>query len=80
MRSPVRRRAALRRPGRTGRIDDFQGIIGPGASKTWTQRRAVTLRLGNPGAVTLTVGGKTRSGLGSQPVTLSLAPGQGGSG
>ncbi len=57
----------------------FQGIIEPGTSKTWTERRAVTLRLGNPGAVTLTVDGKSR-GLGSAPVTLSLAPGQGISG
>jgi transcriptional regulator with XRE-family HTH domain len=54
----------------------FQGIIDPGTSETWTERRAVTLRLGNPGAVTLTVDGKSR-GLGSAPVTLSLAPGQG---
>jgi cytoskeletal protein RodZ len=58
----------------------FQGIIGPGTSKTWTERRAVTLELGNPGAVTLTVDGKNRTGLGSQPVTLRLAPGQGISG
>ena len=43
------------------------------------EQRAVTLRLGNPGAVTLTVDGKSR-GLGSAPVTLSLAPGQGISG
>ena len=53
----------------------FQGIVYPGTSGTWTERRAVTLRLGNPGAVTLTVNGKSRTGLGSQPVTLSLAPG-----
>jgi hypothetical protein len=54
----------------------FQGIIDPGTSRTWTERRAVTLELGNPGAVTLTVDGKTRTGLGSEPVTLSLAPGK----
>ena len=53
----------------------FAGIIGPGTSKTWTERRAVTLQLGNPGAVTLTVDGKSRTGLGPQPVTLRLAPG-----
>jgi Domain of unknown function (DUF4115) len=53
----------------------FAGILGPGTSKTWTERRAVTLQLGNPGAVTLTVDGKHRAGLGSQPVTLRLAPG-----
>lgn len=54
----------------------FQGIVDPGASMTWTERRAVTLRLANPGAVTLTVDGKTRTGLGPDPVTLRLAPGQ----
>jgi hypothetical protein len=58
----------------------FQGILSPGASKTWKERRAVTLELGNPGAVTLTVDGKSRTGLGSEPVTLSLAPGKTGSG
>ena len=54
----------------------FQGTVDTGTSMTWTERRAITLRLGNPGAVTLTVGGKTRTGLGPDPVTLSLAPGQ----
>ena len=54
----------------------FQGILDPGTSKTWTERRAVTLELGNPSAVTLTVDGKGRTGLGSAPVTLRLAPGQ----
>ena len=54
----------------------FQGVVYLGTSMTWTERRAVTLRLGNPGAVTLTVDGKTHTGLGLEPVTLRLAPGQ----
>ena len=54
----------------------LQGILDAGVSQTWTERRAVTLELGNPGAVTLTVDGKSRTGLGSEPVTLSLQPGQ----
>jgi cytoskeleton protein RodZ len=58
----------------------FQGIIDQGTSRTGTERRAVTLRLGNPAAVTLTVGGRRRTGLGPDPVTLTLAPGQGSSG
>jgi Helix-turn-helix domain/Domain of unknown function (DUF4115) len=58
----------------------FQGVVDPGTSKTWTQQQAVTLKLGNPGAVTLTVDGKTRTGLGSNPVTLSLRPRQGSPG
>lgn len=52
----------------------FEGILNPGMSRTWTERRAVTLRLGNPAAVMLKVDGKRRTGLGPSPVTLSLAP------
>ena len=55
----------------------FQGILGAGTSKAWTERQPVTLQLGNPGAITLTMDGKNRTGLGSDPVTLNLAPGQG---
>jgi cytoskeleton protein RodZ len=58
----------------------FQGILDPGTTKTWAQRQAVILKLGNPGAVTLTVNGKRRIGLGSEPATLSLGPGQGNPG
>jgi len=54
----------------------FQSIVYPGTSKTWKQRRAVTLEIGNPAAITLTVNGKIRRGLGPEPVTMSLAPGQ----
>ena len=58
----------------------FQPVGDLGDSTTRAARRAVTLELGNPGAVTLAVDGKSRTALGSQPVTLSLAPGQGTSG
>ena len=58
----------------------FEGIVGTGTSKTWTERQAVTLKLGNPGAVTLTVDGKNRTGLGSEPLTLNLGPGRGNPG
>ena len=44
------------------------------------ERRAAILELDNPGTITLTVDGKSRTGLGSDPVTLSLGPGQGISG
>jgi len=54
----------------------YQGVVQPGSSETWSERAAVTLRLGNPGAITLTVDGKSRTGLGSDPVTLTLGPGQ----
>jgi cytoskeletal protein RodZ len=52
----------------------FASVVPPGTSKTWIERRTVTLELGNPGAVTLKVDGRTRAGLGSQPVTLRLSP------
>lgn len=58
----------------------FEGIVGTGTSKTWTERQAVTLKLGNPGAVSLTVDGKHRTGLGSEPLTLNLRPGRGNPG
>jgi hypothetical protein len=53
----------------------YQGVVAMGTTMTWTEGQPVTLRLGNPGAVTLTVDRKVRAGLGSDPVTLSLAPG-----
>lgn len=52
----------------------YQGILNPGATMSWTERQAVTLQLGNPQVVTLTIDGKTRS-LGADPVTLDLSPG-----
>jgi transcriptional regulator with XRE-family HTH domain len=53
----------------------FENVIPPGTSRSWRVRRDVTLRLGNPGAVTLKVDGKRRAGLGSAPVVLRLRPG-----
>ena len=58
----------------------FSGTILAGTAKRWTEHRAVSLLLGNPGGIALTVNGKN---LGSpsntgQPVTLSFGPGQKG--
>ena len=52
--------------------------IAPGATKTWTFRRAVDMTLGSPGGIRLTVNGKNSvpPGPATQPVTLSLAPGR----
>ena len=49
----------------------FQGIVDPGTSKIWTERQPVTLESGDPGAVTLTMDSKNRTGLGPDPITLS---------
>jgi cytoskeleton protein RodZ len=53
----------------------FQNLIYPGTVKTWTLRRDVILRLGNPPAVRLKIDGKLRTGLGPNPVTLRLKAG-----
>jgi cytoskeletal protein RodZ len=55
-----------------------QIILPAGTTKTWTFGRAVNMRLGNPGAVVLTVNGKDRGspGTAGNPVTLSFRPGQ----
>jgi cytoskeleton protein RodZ len=54
----------------------FQGTVPAGTTMSWTEGQAVTLTLGNPGSVTLTVNGQARTGLGVNPVTLDLAPAQ----
>ena len=54
----------------------YAGVVVAGASMHWTEQQAVTLRLGNPGGVALTVNGKNKvAGTNNQPVTLSLGPG-----
>ena len=54
----------------------YSGVIPAGSSQTWKETRAVSLRLGNPAGVILTVNGKKQSPGTSQPVTLSLGPAQ----
>jgi hypothetical protein len=54
----------------------YQGVVAAGITMNWTEKQAVTLRLGNPGGVTLTVNGQTKPpGSTTQPVTLSFGPG-----
>jgi cytoskeletal protein RodZ len=56
----------------------FSGTVYGGTGKRWIEHRAVSLLLGNPGGVALTVNGKnlgSPSGSG-QPVTLSFGPGR----
>ncbi len=55
----------------------YEGVVSAGTSKHWTETQAVSLMLGNPGGVALSVNGKNPVPAGStQPVTLSLGPGQ----
>jgi cytoskeletal protein RodZ len=53
----------------------YYGILRAGSAKHWTFHQAVSLMLGNPGGVSLTVNGKNPVPAGTiNPVTLSLAP------
>jgi cytoskeletal protein RodZ len=53
----------------------YMGVVPAGGSMTWTERQAVSIRLGNPGGVVLTVNGKRQTTQTQVPVTLSFAPG-----
>jgi cytoskeletal protein RodZ len=52
----------------------FMGVIPAGASRTWTEKKAVDVRLGNPGGVVLTVNGQRQNPDSTVPVTLSFSP------
>jgi cytoskeletal protein RodZ len=55
----------------------FQGTLSAGATKRWVEHRPVSLVLGNPAGVVLTVDGKNAVPAGAtQPVTLTLGPDQ----
>ena len=53
----------------------YMGVIPAGASRTWTEKKAVDVRLGNPGGVVLTVNGQLQNPNSTVPVTLSFSPG-----
>ncbi len=54
-----------------------QDYVVGGSTKTWTFHHAVTMQIGNPGGILLTVNGRNlgRPGSPGQPVTLSFGPG-----
>ena len=53
----------------------YMGVVPAGSSMTWTEKKAVNVRLGNPGGVVLTVNGKRQTTGTVLPVTLSFRPG-----
>jgi len=55
------------------------GVIEAGTSMTWTEKQAVSLRLGNPGGIALTVDGQHHGISTAQPVTLNFSPQAGSS-
>jgi cytoskeletal protein RodZ len=52
----------------------FMGVVPAGSSMTWTEKQAVSIRLGNPGGITLTVDGERQSINTPLPVTLNYSP------
>ncbi len=56
----------------------FSGIVAAGTERRWTERQTVSMIIGNPGGITLTVNGKNvvPPGSANQVVTLSFGPGQ----
>jgi Helix-turn-helix domain/Domain of unknown function (DUF4115) len=52
----------------------FMGVIKAGSSRTFTEKKAVDVRLGNPGGVVLTVNGQRQNPNSTVPVTLSFTP------
>ena len=52
----------------------YMGTIPAGSSMTWTEYKTVSIQLGNPAAVVLTVNGKRQSLNTVYPVTLSFSP------
>jgi cytoskeletal protein RodZ len=55
----------------------YMGVVPAGTSMTWTEKQAVSLRLGNPGGITLTVNGQRHNINTVLPVTLNFSPGVG---
>jgi cytoskeletal protein RodZ len=56
----------------------FQVDVPGGTTRTWRFRHAVSMQIGNPGGIELTVNGKDlgHPGAYGQPVTLNFGPGQ----
>jgi Domain of unknown function (DUF4115) len=52
----------------------YMGVLSAGSSKSFTEKKAVDVRLGNPGGVVLTVNGKKQTTETTTPVTLSFSP------
>jgi cytoskeletal protein RodZ len=50
----------------------YMGVVAAGSTMSWTEKHAVSLRLGNPGGITLTVNGQRRQLKTVLPVTLNL--------
>jgi len=52
----------------------YQGVVAAGQSMTWTEKKQVSMRIGNPPGVHLTVNGKSQQTNSTVPITLSINP------
>jgi Helix-turn-helix domain/Domain of unknown function (DUF4115) len=52
----------------------YMGVVQAGSSMTWTENQPVSIRLGNPGGISLTVNGQRHDINTALPVTLSFSP------
>jgi cytoskeletal protein RodZ len=52
----------------------FQGLVNPGQAKTWSETAAVSMVIGNPAGITLTVNGKTQHLSKGQVARLNINP------
>jgi cytoskeletal protein RodZ len=52
----------------------YQGVIPAGQSMTWTEKKQVSMRIGNPPGIHLTVNGKKQQTNSTVPITLSINP------
>ncbi len=52
----------------------YQGLVLAGSTKTWNEKDQVSLVIGNPPGITLTVNGKTQQLAKGQVARLSINP------
>ncbi len=55
-------------------VEKWQGIVPAGSSRSWSFTHHVSMKIGNPGGIVLTVNGHRVGSLGSQAVTLNFQP------
>jgi hypothetical protein len=54
----------------------WQAYVPAGTARSWVFAHRVSMKIGNPGGIVLTVNGHRTNSLGRQVVTLNLQPGQ----
>jgi cytoskeletal protein RodZ len=52
----------------------YQGVIAAGQTMTWTEKKLVSMRIGNPPGIHLTVNGKMQQTNSINPITLNINP------